>query len=457
MRTFFAPLVGAASAAVVLAAMILPTDAHHTIFSFQVDRFEGDGNAFGPSDGVIDFVDEFDDGTLSPNWYHTIYGTVFESGGFLYITNPGTHLPAPDGTTLDVSVAAGSSQNFMTEGGGNFTGIAYWEPIIPDVGHHYHLSLFTFGGGDYFNETFAIAIRRTDTALEIGQFVTELDLTHGIYQQTMLEFVPISADDVTGQIVFRIDFDDATNLATSSFSLDGGTTWQSPFPAAEIFVGRTTAQFLLSADPEADSGGGTTTTTTASSSTTTTTLLPQQQTTAGKLLLVKDPKAGDASRRRILYRVKERESTNAVVGNPIARGATLKITLDGNTDCYDMPASGWSAISTLGFKYRDPRGVHGPVKVAAIKQTPSGTFLIKAKVVGRHGPITVVPPDPGTQADTNFRLGGGDEYCSTFGGTIEPNNARTFKAKNAEAPAQCNVTACSPSGAFLDPTGSVLD
>jgi hypothetical protein len=166
--------------------------------------------------------------------------------------------------------------------------------------------------------------------------------------------------------------------------------------------------------------------------------------TPGKLLLVKDPKPGDPSKRKVVYKVKEQVSTSTIVGNPTTSGATIKIKLDANTDCYDMPASGWSATSTIGFKYKDRWGTYGPVSAASIKKTRSGTFLIKVKILGRNGLITVVPPNPGIQADTNFSLGGGDEYCSTFGGTIGPNDAKTFKAKNALAPLGCDVTACSP-------------
>ena len=73
-------------------------------------------------------------------------------------------------------------------------------------------------------------------------------------------------------------------------------------------------------------------------------------------------------------------------------------------------------------------------------------------VVGRNGQLDVVPPNPGTVADTNFHVASSEQdYCaSTAGGVIRPNDARSFKAKNAPAPAACNLSACSPSGAFLE-------
>jgi hypothetical protein len=38
-----------------------------------------------------------------------------------------------------------------------------------------------------------------------------------------------------------------------------------------------------------------------------------------------------------------------------------------------MPAAGWSAISTIGFKYKDSTLANGPVEVAQIKKMPSGS------------------------------------------------------------------------------------
>jgi hypothetical protein len=110
-----------------------------------------------------------------------------------------------------------------------------------------------------------------------------------------------------------------------------------------------------------------------------------------------------------------------------------------------MPSSGWSAIGTLGFKYKDPTLANGPVKVAQIKKTPSGTFLVKA-LLKDGGPtsITVAPGGPTTSYATNFTLGAGDEYCGgTATATPSPNDANTFKVSNDGAPGGC-VASCTP-------------
>ena len=168
-----------------------------------------------------------------------------------------------------------------------------------------------------------------------------------------------------------------------------------------------------------------------------------------KLLLAKNPPSGPMAR-TIVWKVKERGSSNTLVGDPTASGAKMRIVLSpGGNQCVTMPASGWSAISTLGFKYRDPSLANGPVKVASIKKTPSGTFQIKAKLKGSG--ITVVPGNPTSTYATNLKLGAGDEYCSESGtATPNPNDAKTFKVVNDTTPGGCSVAACSPSGAFLD-------
>src|SRR5262245_48408734 len=95
-----------------------------------------------------------------------------------------------------------------------------------------------------------------------------------------------------------------------------------------------------------------------------------------KTLLVKNPPSGA---RKVLWKVRDTASAATVVGDPTADGATLHLVLfPGGDQCVTMPASNWSAIGSIGFKYSDAALSNGPVKVAQIKKTPSGTFQIKA-------------------------------------------------------------------------------
>ena len=58
-------------------------------FSSSCDRFEIDGNTFGPADGTLDFVDEFDSGMLAPNWTDLL-GSAQETGSDVIVHSPGS-------------------------------------------------------------------------------------------------------------------------------------------------------------------------------------------------------------------------------------------------------------------------------------------------------------------------------------------------------------------------------
>ena len=168
-----------------------------------------------------------------------------------------------------------------------------------------------------------------------------------------------------------------------------------------------------------------------------------QQDAAAKKLLVKNPPSGN---KKIVYLSKNTSST--VVGNPVANGATFTIALNpGGTQCVTLPGSGWSA-TPVGFKYKDPDLNNGPVKVALIKATPSGNFLLK--VIAKSAAITVAPGDPTLSYGTNFEINSGDEYCASTGsGTVKKNDEKTFLVKDDNG-TLCTTSCGSPSGAFLE-------
>lgn len=185
-----------------------------------------------------------------------------------------------------------------------------------------------------------------------------------------------------------------------------------------------------------------------------------QQTLAGKRFLIKNPDpGGDVTRRKIVYFAKELNSADTLVGDPTVSGAKLKVKLDGHEQCFNMPNIGWSRRSIGAFKYKDKTGANGPVKSALIKRRDGGiVFINKVTVIATLGPgpqphITLVPP--AAEINTNLKIGGGDEYCAKFGGTISKNDTFALKAKDSPNPGPpCGATACSPSGAFLDATNS---
>src|SRR5215472_7965124 len=101
--------------AAVIAALLLcaaPAGAFHTIFDYSVDRFELSGNR----SWVVPLVVEFTTDTYG--WY-TSYGTSSFTDGRLHLHNPGTHVPGPDGTTLDLTEVAYTG-GFVAQGLGDF-------------------------------------------------------------------------------------------------------------------------------------------------------------------------------------------------------------------------------------------------------------------------------------------------------------------------------------------------
>jgi len=174
----------------------------------------------------------------------------------------------------------------------------------------------------------------------------------------------------------------------------------------------------------------------------------------GKTFMVRDPAPGsDPSRRSVVVLGKEARSDDVVVGNPIAAGATIELTADGDSPTTqtvrlppgppDATSAGWKMLGTSGYSYADPFGTNGPVASASIRRTGTGTFLLKLELTGRGaGPqprVTLLPPAPGVTADLRFTIGDGDTYCVSFGGAaggaVTADGAQLFKiAATSRAP-----------------------
>lgn len=233
------PVVGRWLAVAAFLVAAAPARAHHTVFDYRVERFEADGNGFGPADGAADFVDEFDDGALAPSW-SVVSGTAAESGGQLHLTSPGTHYSSYDLTEVATTTA-------VSDGGGDFSVISVWEGA-PKVGDFLHMTLFLNAGaaanGSW--EFFGILLQHSaDQGLQIVQH-------HGFgFTSSEVEAAPLASAAIVGPIRLRITFDDATNQATTAYSLDGGASFTSPFAPIAIFDGPTGGVVLLGADPQA--------------------------------------------------------------------------------------------------------------------------------------------------------------------------------------------------------------
>jgi hypothetical protein len=225
----------------------LPTVVGALTFSSSVDRFEADGNEFGSADGVFDLVDEFDDASLAPNW-EILLGSATEAGSVLTFHDPGVVAPLV-GLPQEISVVEASTD--AADGAGDFTLTSYWDPTPLPLNRQF---FFQFYALSPVIEAWGFTVNNFDatTAAAVG---TPVGYSIGVQRvfplgnqlPTVASYVTLDPATVTGRIVLRMSFDDDTNLMTYAFSLDGGTTFQSPFPAIQAFVLSSEAELLLGA------------------------------------------------------------------------------------------------------------------------------------------------------------------------------------------------------------------
>jgi hypothetical protein len=232
-----------------------PACAMHTTFSASVDRFEADGNVFGPADGIPDDVDEFDDGMLAPDW-SILLGTAVESGGVLTAKNPGADIQLIPGFLLDISNV--EFEEHVLNGAGDFTVTSYWVSGLPALNTGFHFQLYEIGAngieaaGLQVNHNDATTAHGDPVGYAISQEVTFVS-GNGIPQHDAIAVDPSS---VTGAIVLRMAFDDANDALTTSFSLDGGATFKSPFPPLHVFQVVDEHEILIGANSMQSTDGG---------------------------------------------------------------------------------------------------------------------------------------------------------------------------------------------------------
>jgi hypothetical protein len=230
-----------------LPPLLVPTTGYALSFSSSVQRFEADGNGYGSADGVFDLVDEFDDGVLAPNW-HVLLGSAEETGGVLRVHDPG--VTAPFGIIpQEISVVEGETE--LGNGDGNFTVTSYWDPASLPTNRQFFFQLY---GISPVVEAEGLTVNNLDagnaaaSGAPVGYSIgCERVFPLGNEEPPVQSSVPIDPATITGPIALRMTFDDATDLLTCSFSLDGGATFQSPFAPIQAFKRVADEEILLGA------------------------------------------------------------------------------------------------------------------------------------------------------------------------------------------------------------------
>lgn len=203
-------------------------------YSFSVDSFQVTGNL------PVNLVDEFDDGNVAP-W--VIYDpTVVESGGMVTFSNPGTIEPLliDNFSALNEfsNMGSGGGSPFNVQNGaGDFTGVSRWEPDIPGINQYYGMDVgYELVSEPHQGIDIGLGVGYADTiaadfwgGTEGGLYIDFKRVGAIPFEDWIFQHVPIAETDITGDILLRLNFDDASDQFTADFSLDGGTSFQSPF------------------------------------------------------------------------------------------------------------------------------------------------------------------------------------------------------------------------------------
>lgn len=190
------------------------------------------------------------------------------------------------------------------------------------------------------------------------------------------------------------------------------------------------------------------------------------QTILGSQLQLKNP--GAPSKTSLKAAAKEKASGNTVVGNPVVSGAVLTVRADGATPSSQTfslpqgtsPSTGkpyWTGDPVKGFVYKDSKLDQGPIKQVSIKKTSGGVFQIKISGSGKVSPLTVLPPNPGTNGCVLLDIPGGDSYSMQFAvldGKITNKGALQYSHKKPALEGTCVTTTTTSSSTTSTSTSS---
>jgi len=170
----------------------------------------------------------------------------------------------------------------------------------------------------------------------------------------------------------------------------------------------------------------------------------------GSQFVVKDP--GTPDKRRVIAKAREIGADDVLVGDPVANGATLRVSATGATSSsqtFDLPAGTsvttgrpfWAGDALKGFKYKDSKGENGPVKSMQIKRRGT-VFQMKVSISGKLGSLAIVPPNPGIGGCVFFRITNADSYSVSFatGNGQVTSSATFFKVAKPQTEGSCLST-----------------
>jgi hypothetical protein len=218
-------------AAVLLVSMVAPEYSHARTFSYDFDSWSGSGNGFGSL-----AIDDFNDALLT-NW--TIEnGTAIESAGTLNLRDPGSdytvHFPTFDLRSF-LSHVVRDDGTFLSDGNGDFTvtTVIKQTPIPVDdyvglnvgtAAPHYFIALVLQNFGPEIG-----AKEEFDEGLSAALYINTISSIDSQTEATVSDVASVrtlfNPADVAGDFHLRLDFNDAADEFTGSFSTDGGISF----------------------------------------------------------------------------------------------------------------------------------------------------------------------------------------------------------------------------------------
>jgi len=203
-------------------------------YSFCVDSFTLTYPILGHT---VYFRDDFNNNGLTSPWFE-LQPTVTESNGVLKLSSPGKIIfRSFHGAHAIIESTTVGSSLLVGDGLGNRVATSTWLPNLPKKNQIFFMEAFHILA-PHVTESVSIGISRLSP--EINSILAfpkasndnpvlffgweSLDLGQANFQA-----VPINPQDVTGEIVLKMMFNDDTNQFNGSFSLDGGHSFRSPF------------------------------------------------------------------------------------------------------------------------------------------------------------------------------------------------------------------------------------
>lgn len=233
---------------VVVSCLSMSANSNAATYSFSVDYFSVTGNLPG------NIVDDFNDGSIDPLW--EIYEpSIIEAGSTVSFSNPGTVVsPIQIGTlsnlSSEMSYIGSLSSLQMRNGSGDFLGTSTWAASVPGSNQFYVMGI----NNVTTDEDISIGVYNFDSVLASAFGVPQgLGVFFGRFGDVgtgdfVAQGVSILPGDISGDILLSLAFSDSTDMFSAAFSLDGGSSFLTPYTSITSSSGTQEFGWFLGAE-----------------------------------------------------------------------------------------------------------------------------------------------------------------------------------------------------------------